>query len=178
MKVIIEISEKLFNAVKEACEDGFCGSDVWESVAAGVPYNLPNANVERPQGELKEYKPLELDYNVQCAVVNLKMAYWSNDTEKYAKVFTDAEEIIINAICHHGYIVCKRPQGDLISREALKKKLRLVQDFIENDENIPKEVFNLIDNAPIVAVNCNDCDGYEAGYNAGIRDAYRDNPPI
>lgn len=46
MKVIIEISEILFNAVKEACEDGFCGSDVWESVAAGVPYNLPNANEE------------------------------------------------------------------------------------------------------------------------------------
>lgn len=56
MKVIIEISEKLFNAVKEACEDGFCGSDVWESVASGVPYNSTNATDERPQGEWLEMK--------------------------------------------------------------------------------------------------------------------------
>ena len=62
---------------------------------------------ERPQGELKEYKPLELDYNVKSAVKNLKTAYWSNDTEKYAKAFTEAEQIIINAICHYGYIVLK-----------------------------------------------------------------------
>ena len=65
------------------------------------------ASIERPQGELKEYKPLELDYNVKSAVENLKTAYWSNDTEKYAKAFTEAEEIIISAICHHGYIVMK-----------------------------------------------------------------------
>lgn len=67
----------------------------------------------RPQCELKEYKPLELDYNVKSAVENLKTAYWSNDTEKYAKAFTEAEEIIINAICHYGYIVCKQSQGEL-----------------------------------------------------------------
>lgn len=62
---------------------------------------------ERPQSELKEYKPLELDYNVKSAVENLKTAYWSNDTEKYAKAFTEAEQIIVNAICHYGYIVKK-----------------------------------------------------------------------
>ncbi len=70
---------------------------------------------ERPKGELKEYKPLELDYNVKSAVENLKTAYWSNDSEKYAKAFTEAEEIIVNAICHHEYIVCKRPQGEWIN---------------------------------------------------------------
>lgn len=62
---------------------------------------------ERPQGELKEYKPLELDYNVKSAVENLKTAYWSNDTEKYAKAFTEADQIIVGAICHYGYIVVK-----------------------------------------------------------------------
>lgn len=56
MKVIIEISEKLFNAVKERCADGFCGSDVWESVAAGVPY---------PQGEwIEPIKTLFNKYDV------------------------------------------------------------------------------------------------------------------
>ena len=63
---------------------------------------------------IKKYKPLELDYNVQSAVENLKMAYWNNDSEKYAKIFTEAEEIIVNAICHFDYIVCKRPQGEWI----------------------------------------------------------------
>lgn len=73
--------------------------------------------IERPQGEIKKYKPLELDYNVQCAVENLRTTYWSNEPEKVAKDFTEAEDIIISSICHHGYTVCKRPQGDL---DALK----------------------------------------------------------
>lgn len=69
---------------------------------------------ERPQGEIKKYKPLEPDYNVQCAVENLRAAYWSNEPEKVAKNFTEAEDIIISAICHHGYAVCKQPQGEWI----------------------------------------------------------------
>lgn len=62
---------------------------------------------ERPQGELKEYKTLEVDYNVKAAVENLKTAYWSNDYEKYAKAFTEADQMIVSAICHYGYIVVK-----------------------------------------------------------------------
>ena len=69
--------------------------------------NVPTVEPERPQGELIEYKHLELDYNVKSAVENLKTAYWSNDTEKYAQAFTEAEQIIVNAICHYGYIVMK-----------------------------------------------------------------------
>lgn len=38
----------------------------------------------------------------------------------------------------------------LIDADELKKKLRLVQDFIENYENILNAVFNLINNAPTV----------------------------
>jgi len=30
-----------------------------------------------------------------------------------------------------------------------------------------------IDNAPTVAVNCKECDGYEAGHSAGLKDAER-----
>lgn len=70
---------------------------------------------ERPQGDIKKYKPLEPDYNVQCAVENLKTAYWSNEPEKDAKNFTEAEDIIISAICHHGYTVCKQPQGEWVA---------------------------------------------------------------
>lgn len=72
--------------------------------------------------EIKEYKPLELDYNVHTAVENLKTAYWSNEPEKVATAFKEAEDIIISAICHHNYTVCKelqeveteRPQGEWI----------------------------------------------------------------
>lgn len=67
---------------------------------------------KRPQGDIKKYKTLELDYNVQCAVENLKTAYWSNEPEKDAKNFTEAEDIIISAICHHNYTVCKELQGE------------------------------------------------------------------
>lgn len=77
---------------------------------------------ERPQGEIKKYKPLEPDYNVQCAIENLKMAYWSNEPEKVAKNFTEAEDIIISAICHHGYTVCKQTQGEWIYTDKEDKK--------------------------------------------------------
>lgn len=61
-------------------------------------------------------------------------------------------------------------KGDLISREALKKafdeygeKAKFTQDFCQR----------LIDKTPTVAVNCKDCNGYEAGYSAGLKDAER-----
>ncbi len=47
--------------------------------------------------------------------------------------------------------------GDL---DALKKALDEQMNF---DENCRDSVFNIIDNSPTVAVNCKDCDGYEAG---------------
>ena len=57
---------------------------------------------------IREYKPLDVDYNVQCAVENLKTAYWSNDTEKMASVYVEASEMIMSAICHYGYVLCKQ----------------------------------------------------------------------
>lgn len=61
----------------------------------------------------EEYKPLESEYNIRVAVENLKKAYWNNEPEKVAKDFTDAEDIIIGAICLYGYTVSKeRPQGE------------------------------------------------------------------
>lgn len=63
-----------------------------------------------------EYKPMDVEHNVKAAVENLRKAYWSNDTEKVAKIFTEAEDIIVSAICHDTYTVCKsddeRPQGE------------------------------------------------------------------
>lgn len=57
--------------------------------------------------KFKRYKPLEPEYNVQVAVENLRKAYCSNEPEKVAKDFTKAEDIIISAICHGGYTLCK-----------------------------------------------------------------------
>lgn len=57
--------------------------------------------------KFKRYKPLESEYNIEIAVENLRMAYWSNEPEKVAKNFTKAEDIIISAICHGGYTLCK-----------------------------------------------------------------------
>lgn len=65
--------------------------------------------------DFKEYKIADVDYNVQSAVDNLKQAYWSNEPKKVAEEFTKAEDIIIGAICHFEYTVCKPlPQGKWI----------------------------------------------------------------
>ena len=82
--------------------------------------------------------------------------------------------------------------SDLISREALKEdfktRLENAKRWKENainrgDEEIVIratatidficEVIMTIDNAPTVAVSCKDCDGYEAGYSAGLKDTER-----
>ena len=81
---------------------GFVSSDIQRSLDLAI-----KALEERPQGELKEYKPFEVDYNVKSAVENLKTAYWSNDYEKYANAFVEADQMIVSAICHYGYIVVK-----------------------------------------------------------------------
>ena len=58
--------------------------------------------------DFKEYKPMEPEYNIQAAVENLRKAYWSNETEKVAKHFTKAEDIINSAICFQPrYTLCK-----------------------------------------------------------------------
>ena len=67
---------------------------------------------KRPQGGLIEYKPLDADFNIRAAVENLRTAYWSNEPEKVAKAFSEAEDIIISAICHHGYTVCKESEAE------------------------------------------------------------------
>ena len=70
-----------------------------------------------------EYKPMDVEHNVKAAVENLRKAYLSNDTKKVAKIFTEAEGIIVSAICHDNYTIGKPvdTSGDLISRnDALK----------------------------------------------------------
>ena len=79
--------------------------------------------------------------------------------------------------------------NDLISRSALKEdfKSRLADcnEWIEKAKDKETkirasavkafigEVIMTINNAPTVAVDCKDCDGYEAGYSAGLKDAER-----
>jgi len=58
--------------------------------------------------------------------------------------------------------------NDLISREALK--LDLAKEIKTNDMGLWLKILLVIDNAPTVEP-CKNCDGYEAGYNAGLKDA-------
>lgn len=58
--------------------------------------------------------------------------------------------------------------GDL---DALKKVL--CEKYEAREHYIGEKMLEAIDNAPTVAVDCKDCDGYEAGYSAGLKDAER-----
>ena len=120
-----------------------------------------------------EYKPMDVEYNVKAAVENLRKAYQSNEPEKIAKAFTEARTIIVSAICTDKYTVCKtddeRPQGGLISREALKKEgenlvaggAEGLKDYYENgsksDENSwiggVYDAWELINSAPTVELS-------------------------
>ena len=54
-----------------------------------------------------EYRKGDVKHNIKAAVFNLREAYWSDEPTKIAKQFTDAEEVIISAICIGGYTLCK-----------------------------------------------------------------------
>ena len=60
-----------------------------------------------------------------------------------------------------------------IDADALKEALTNPSDKHYLSKSILDLVFKRIDNAPTVAVNCKDCDGYEAGYSSGLKDAER-----
>lgn len=63
------------------------------------------------------------------------------------------------------------PTEDAISRSALKEAIK---DHFDNlDAYFPSAFIKEVDNAPTVVVDCKNCDGYEAGYSAGVRDTER-----
>lgn len=112
--------KKFFEKPCKYCYENYCE---WEPKGGDVVLikNVPTAT-EKTQGEWKKYKPLEPDYNVQCAVENLRKAYWSNEPEEVAQYFTEAEDTITSAICHYGYTVCRQPQGEWIRVDDEKVK--------------------------------------------------------
>ena len=56
----------------------------------------------------------------------------------------------------------------LIDADALKEAL--YEEYEAREHYIGEIMLKAIDNAPTVTVNCKDCDGYEAGYSAGLKD--------
>lgn len=82
--------------------------------------------------------------------------------------------------------VTKMRLGDLDAlKEDFKSRLADCNEWIEKAKDKETkirasaikafigEVIMTIDNDPTVAVNCKECDGYEAGYSAGLKDAER-----
>ena len=74
--------------------------------------------------------------------------------------------------------------GDLVSREVVKGLIsdRSIPIKFEEEKRgdwqhssgvLLSDIYKAIDKAPTVVVNCKDCDGYEAGYSAGVRDTER-----
>lgn len=95
---------------------------------------------EAEMSDFKEYKPMEEEYNIQAAVENLRKAYWSNETKKVAKIFTDAEDIIISSICHHGYTVSKENADRWISIKTRPLTEEEKQNAIEKHDIDPDDL--------------------------------------
>lgn len=131
--------------------------------------------------EFKEYKPMEIEHNVKAAVENLRKAYWSNETKKVAKHYTEAEDIIISAICHQHYTVCKETtEGDLISREALRNEIQHLRNanpsYSHNCDVVDRQdVLDEIDSAQAIPLPSNQI-AWEQGYEAGLAQGKHDRP--
>lgn len=61
----------------------------------------------------------------------------------------------------------------LIDADKLKYKFEINFSKKPEAQAIYQHLIDIVDDCPTVAVNCKDCDGYEAGYSAGLNDAER-----
>ena len=61
----------------------------------------------------------------------------------------------------------------MTDREKQSLKIRLGRRLSTDRPEVMEIVKEEIDNTPTIAVNCKNCDGYEAGYSAGLKDAKR-----
>lgn len=78
----------------------------------------------RKKGKKKnEYIDGDIDHNVKVALSKLREAYWSNDYEKYAQQFVEAEKIIISTLVFGGFDIVR---GWKPVTEGLPKELEVV----------------------------------------------------
>lgn len=57
-----------------------------------------------------EYIQGDPDHNVKVALNKLIEAYWSNDYEKYAQQFVEAETIIISTLVFGGFDIVRKEE--------------------------------------------------------------------
>lgn len=59
---------------------------------------------------MNEYIKGDIEHNVKVALNKLIEAYWSNDYEKYAQQFVEAEKIIISALVFGGFDIVRKEE--------------------------------------------------------------------
>lgn len=82
MKVLIDIDEKLFNAVIEKTRGGYMGSDVWIAVANGKPYE---SEIDKIKSAISE---VDFDFG----------DYYDHTDEIIAKILSKIDEVKKNEI--------------------------------------------------------------------------------
>lgn len=123
----------------------------------------------RCYGSLKAYESKDLkDANGSAAILiinTIPQLHYKGENKKIESIDAYMNEDIV---------------GDLISRSALIKGMQ-TKLGLHDEENGAEpwymealgDVEDLIKKMPSAAVNCKECDGYEAGYSAGLKDAER-----
>lgn len=69
MKVLIDISEKLYKNVVERTKMGYIGSDVWIAVANGIPVSIDGDSISRSDLK-KAITELNLDNTSHWSVIH------------------------------------------------------------------------------------------------------------
>lgn len=120
---------------------------------------------------------------LECAKEHEQLAEWLMELKKLREEnvnqFLNSKNIILALIEENKALRKQRPQGDLISRSELIKAINDFYDeffdgcFSSALITYAKGVDEIIENAQTVAVNCKECDGYEAGYSSELKDAER-----
>lgn len=181
IKLLIEVDEYIYELAKDR-QDKF-PQLLNIAVANGIPYNPSDDCISREA--LK--KDFELGHELGDMIYVGRVLDIIDNAPTVEPICPYLSDNEVKQPCLNS--PCEKPQGDLISREALKEdfKSRLADcnEWMEKAKDketkirasavktFIAEVIMTIDNAPTVVVDCKNCDGYEAGYSAGVRDTER-----
>ena len=156
MKLIIELEEKDYNLVYDlisGVEPKFCRDRVYKAIANGTPYNPSGDAISREQ-VLKELmahqysqdfcKEHGIEYSINSSMVRIIV-----NGAQAVDLWQMRQEATENAL-KKAEVLYGRPQGDCISREALKKAIHN-SNLSGNREWLLMELDGIIDNAPTVS---------------------------
>lgn len=179
MKRIIEIPDEVVKAIQNGEDYRY---DIHTVIAQSKPYDDSGDHISRSEirKAIEELPNANPSYSHTCDVVERDEVFEIIDNAQAVEI---TEEQAINKLHETGWLIehdkemTTRPQGDCISREALKEAIsKVVTEERKEDERWAaglRYALTLIDNAQAISLPDEQI-AWEQGYEAGLAQGKQD----